>query len=190
MTNGRCLSAPGRAHSRGYRRHEYRPVRRDRQHRQLIAACAAAPGRELRVGLDRRNFDASRDPYVSARGTLRKGPTGYGASRGQYSCASSHGGSLCCCSWAPGWSAGLCTGAVGAAAAASPAPSAGSYTPLASPTRVCDTRAGNPSKLTGDASQCLATGKGTIQAGKSLDVAVAGHFNVPSAGECNERRRT
>ncbi len=69
---------------------------------------------------------------------------------------------------------------VAAAAPAIPAPPSGSYTPLSSPTRVCDTRAGNPSKLTGDAGQCLAEGKGTIQAGTSLDVAVAGHFNVPS----------
>jgi hypothetical protein len=45
------------------------------------------------------------------------------------------------------------------------------------PTRVCDTRASNPSKLSGKANQCLAK---TIAAGKSLTFSVAGFFNVPA----------
>src|ERR1017187_4539297 len=50
------------------------------------------------------------------------------------------------------------------------------------PTRICDTRAGNPSKLTGQAAQCNG-GPGNpghmIAAGGTLTVGVAGQFNVP-----------
>ena len=55
-------------------------------------------------------------------------------------------------------------------------PSPGPYSPLA-PARICDTRAGNPSGLSGPATQC--DGK-TIGAGTSLTVNVAGSFNVPA----------
>jgi hypothetical protein len=50
------------------------------------------------------------------------------------------------------------------------------------PTRICDTRAGNPSSLTGQAAQCNG-GPGNpgnkIAAGGTLTVGVAGQFNVP-----------
>jgi hypothetical protein len=50
------------------------------------------------------------------------------------------------------------------------------------PTRICDTRAGNPSNLTGQAAQCnggpLNPGN-KIAAGGTLTVGVAGQFNVP-----------
>jgi len=55
------------------------------------------------------------------------------------------------------------------------------YTPV-TPTRICDTRAGNPSNLTGDAAQC----NGTDDAGERLSpdtpltVDVGGEFTVPS----------
>ncbi len=52
------------------------------------------------------------------------------------------------------------------------------YTAL-TPTRICDTRAGNPSGLAGAEAQC--NGK-TLAAGKPLDVTVAGIAGVPSAG--------
>lgn len=53
---------------------------------------------------------------------------------------------------------------------------AGSYTPVA-PTRICDTRAANPSGLSGDAAQC---GGQTLQAGKTLTINAAGKFGVPA----------
>jgi hypothetical protein len=50
------------------------------------------------------------------------------------------------------------------------------------PTRICDTRAGNPSSLTGQAAQCnggpLNPGN-KVAAGGTLTVGVAGQFNVP-----------
>jgi hypothetical protein len=50
------------------------------------------------------------------------------------------------------------------------------------PTRICDTRAGNPSNLTGQTAQCNG-GAGNpgnkIAAGGTLTVGVAGQFNVP-----------
>jgi hypothetical protein len=50
------------------------------------------------------------------------------------------------------------------------------------PTRICDTRAGNQSKLTGQAAQCNG-GAGnpgsTLAAGGSKSITVAGQFNVP-----------
>lgn len=46
----------------------------------------------------------------------------------------------------------------------------------ASPTRICDTRSGNPSVLSGDAAQC---NDKPIGAGGTLTVTVAGHFGVP-----------
>jgi hypothetical protein len=50
------------------------------------------------------------------------------------------------------------------------------------PTRICDTRAGNPSNLTGQTAQCNG-GPGNpgnkIAAGGTLTVGVAGQFNVP-----------
>ena len=57
----------------------------------------------------------------------------------------------------------------------------GPYTPI-TPTRVCDTRPGNPSGLTGPAAQCngAADAGETIAAGGTLTVAVAGSFNVPA----------
>ena len=54
-------------------------------------------------------------------------------------------------------------------------PQGGSYSAL-SPVRICDTRTGNPSELSGVAAQCL--GK-TIKAGTTLNVAAAGSFAVP-----------
>jgi sugar lactone lactonase YvrE len=58
---------------------------------------------------------------------------------------------------------------------------AGLYVPLSSPTRICDTRGGNPSELTGAATQCngyLNLGS-TLPAGGSINVNVAGAFGVP-----------
>jgi hypothetical protein len=52
------------------------------------------------------------------------------------------------------------------------------YTAI-SPTRICDTRAGNPSNLSGAAAQC--NGK-TLSANTPLDVTVAGIAGVPSTG--------
>ncbi|MHB1891293.1 MAG: beta strand repeat-containing protein, partial [Acidimicrobiales bacterium] len=52
------------------------------------------------------------------------------------------------------------------------------YTPI-SPTRICDTRSGNPSGLSGAAAQC--NGK-TLSANTPLDVTVAGIAGVPSTG--------
>ncbi len=56
-------------------------------------------------------------------------------------------------------------------------PVAGPYTPVV-PTRICDTRPGNPSALSGPSAQC--DGK-TIGAGNSLELAVAGdNLGVPA----------
>ncbi len=52
------------------------------------------------------------------------------------------------------------------------------YTPLA-PTRICDTRSGNPSSLSGPAAQC--NGK-TLAPGKVLDVTVENLAGVPASG--------
>ena len=55
------------------------------------------------------------------------------------------------------------------------------YSPL-SPTRICDTRPGNPSSLSGNAAQCNGpgnTGK-TMAAGSTLTIDVAGLFTVPA----------
>ncbi|MHB1486851.1 MAG: fibronectin type III domain-containing protein [Acidimicrobiales bacterium] len=56
---------------------------------------------------------------------------------------------------------------------------AGLYNPLV-PSRICDTRAGNPSGLSGAAGQCSALG--ALGGGKSMDVQVAGIGGVPSSG--------
>jgi hypothetical protein len=61
---------------------------------------------------------------------------------------------------------------VGVAAAANPARSGGFYSPV-NPTRVCDTRAGNPSKLSGHAAQCL---NRRIKTTTPLDLSVTGFF--------------
>jgi hypothetical protein len=50
------------------------------------------------------------------------------------------------------------------------------YTPLSGPVRICDTRAGNPSRLSGAATQCNGE---TIGAGATLTVNVGG-FGAPS----------
>lgn len=65
-----------------------------------------------------------------------------------------------------------------AAAPASPAAggSPGVYTPLA-PTRICDTRVGDPSGLSGAADQCA--GK-SLRTRETLTVSVAGRFGVPA----------
>jgi len=57
----------------------------------------------------------------------------------------------------------------------------GTYTPL-NPTRVCDTRSGNLSGLSGPALQCNGAGNGgsTIAAGGTKVINVAGDFGVPS----------
>jgi hypothetical protein len=52
----------------------------------------------------------------------------------------------------------------------------GPYSPL-TPVRICDTRAGNPSDLTGDAAQCNGN---SIGAGGTRTINVAGEFGVPS----------
>ena len=57
----------------------------------------------------------------------------------------------------------------------------GVYVPL-TPTRICDTRANNPSHLSGSAAQCSngTTGK-TLAAGGTLTFDVAGDFSVPAS---------
>jgi len=59
--------------------------------------------------------------------------------------------------------------------------SAGPYSAI-TPVRICDTRASNPSGLIGAATQCNGAGNvgGTIAAGATKDVNVAGNFTVPS----------
>ncbi len=64
--------------------------------------------------------------------------------------------------------------------APSSAKGAGLYNPLSSPERICDTRQGNPSDLSGEVlSQC--EGKAPLP-GSSLSVQVAGLGGVPSSG--------
>lgn len=67
-------------------------------------------------------------------------------------------------------------GRLSAAPVKPPPSSGGAYVPLP-PTRVCDTRAGNPSNLSGLATQCFGH---TVAAGATLPVAVAGSFGVPA----------
>ncbi|MCL4449109.1 MAG: hypothetical protein M1152_05420 [Actinobacteria bacterium] len=57
-------------------------------------------------------------------------------------------------------------------------PALGPYTPLGSPTRICDTRPSNPSALTGAAVDC--TGK-TLSAGSVLNVQVSGVSGIPTS---------
>jgi hypothetical protein len=58
----------------------------------------------------------------------------------------------------------------------------GVYVPL-TPTRICDTRAGNPSGLNGLSAQCNGLGNAgeTLSAGGTLDIDVAGSFGVPAS---------
>jgi Peptidase A4 family/Putative Ig domain/IPT/TIG domain len=57
----------------------------------------------------------------------------------------------------------------------------GVYVPLA-PVRVCDTRAGNPSHLSGAAAQCSnGTAGSTLAANGTMSFSVAGNFGVPSS---------
>ena len=57
----------------------------------------------------------------------------------------------------------------------------GVYVPLA-PVRVCDTRAGNPSHLSGVAAQCSnGTAGATLAANGTVSFSVAGNFGVPSS---------
>ena len=50
------------------------------------------------------------------------------------------------------------------------------------PVRICDTRAGNPSQLSGDADQCSGGTEGErLGAGKSFTFDVGGEFDVPAA---------
>jgi len=58
-------------------------------------------------------------------------------------------------------------------------PGQGLYDALATPARICDTRAGNPSGLTGGATQCTGL---TPAAGTPLGVTVDGLAGVPSTG--------
>jgi hypothetical protein len=59
---------------------------------------------------------------------------------------------------------------------------AGLYDPLPTPARICDTRAGNPSSLSGGDAQCNGTGNAgkRLSAGGTLDVQVTGNNGVPS----------
>ena len=57
-----------------------------------------------------------------------------------------------------------------------PAAAPGPYSPI-SPVRICDTRPGNPSNLSGPAAQC---GGHTMAAGTTVTVAVQPNFTVPS----------
>ena len=63
----------------------------------------------------------------------------------------------------------------------SPNVSSGPYSPL-TPVRVCDTRPGNPSSLSGTAAQCNGTSNvgTTLAAGGTETITVAGAFSVPS----------
>ena len=65
-------------------------------------------------------------------------------------------------------------------AGAIPPPTPGPYSPL-TPTRICDTRAGNPSGLSGNAAQCNGVSNtGTrIAAGGTLNITAGGEFSVP-----------
>ena len=59
------------------------------------------------------------------------------------------------------------------------ASTAGMYYPLSSPQRICDTRAGNPSSLSGPAAQC--NGK-TLGPRDALSIQVAGVDGIPAPG--------
>ena len=61
---------------------------------------------------------------------------------------------------------------------------AGLYNPLATAARICDTRAGNPSGLSGGAAQCNGTANAgeRLAAGGVLTVTVAGNGGVPATG--------
>jgi hypothetical protein len=61
---------------------------------------------------------------------------------------------------------------------------AGLYNPLATPARICDTRAGNPSGLSGGAAQCNGTANAgeRLTAGGVLPVTVTGNGGVPATG--------
>lgn len=67
-------------------------------------------------------------------------------------------------------------------ATAADGPGSGLYEPLPTPVRVCDTRPGNPSGLTGAAAACDGPGNAgsTLPAGGTQTVSVAGAFGVPS----------
>jgi streptogramin lyase len=60
-------------------------------------------------------------------------------------------------------------------------PAPGPYSPLP-PTRICDTRAGDPSNLSGTAAQCNGLGNAgsTIAAGGTKSIAVTNNFGVPA----------
>jgi Bacterial Ig-like domain (group 3)/IPT/TIG domain len=58
---------------------------------------------------------------------------------------------------------------------------AGLYNPLTAPTRVCDTRAGNPSALSGASAQCNGSGGGErLGAGSTMTLQIAGVGGVPA----------
>ena len=58
---------------------------------------------------------------------------------------------------------------------------AGLYNPLPAPTRVCDTRAGNPSALSGGSAQCNGSGGGQrLGAGSTITLEIAGVGGVPA----------
>jgi hypothetical protein len=61
-------------------------------------------------------------------------------------------------------------------------PGAGLYTPLASPARLCDTRAGNPSSLNGGDAQCNgpANAGERLTAGGTQQVQVTGNNGIPA----------
>ena len=63
-------------------------------------------------------------------------------------------------------------------------PGAGLYNPLAAPARICDTRSGDPSGLTGGDAQCGGvSGSGErLPAGSTFDVTVGGNGGVPATG--------
>jgi hypothetical protein len=55
------------------------------------------------------------------------------------------------------------------------------FVPLAAPVRICDTRGGNPSGLSGGAAQCNGGGAGTtLSAGATVTVTVTGLAGVPT----------
>jgi hypothetical protein len=58
---------------------------------------------------------------------------------------------------------------------------AGLYNPLTTPARICDTRAGNPSGLSGGPAQCSnGTAGERLAAGSTLSVQITGNAGVPS----------
>jgi hypothetical protein len=68
------------------------------------------------------------------------------------------------------------------ASAADSGPGASLYNPLSSPARICDTRVGNPSSLTGGSAQCNGPNDNgdPLVAGGMISVQVAGVGGVPS----------